>query len=112
MKIYQEEIEATKVVIVGNTQKTITSSMHSKMYGWSKYGGANYGLVQENKTKIWSCQTCGDKQGSDLPAYMFEFSKDEFIRICTNCQRLKLLHHVDDLQNLIDLARGKRKPWE
>jgi hypothetical protein len=105
-------VEITKVVIIGNTERVITDSMHSKMYGWSKWGGSNSGLVQKDKTFEWSCQGCGERLGSTCPSYMFEFCKNEFIRICTSCQSLKLDKHIKTLDELIENTRHHRECWE
>jgi len=100
-----------KVIIVGNVERTVTTGMGKKMYSWSKYGGANFGLVQENKTEEWSCQACGESQLSELPAYMFEFSENEFMRICSICQAKKLINHIKTLDELLSQVRKIMDPW-
>ena len=108
-----ETIEQTTIVIkkigdndFGNTIKERISGINGKkVYSWSKYGGANLGLVQENITQEWACQACGDIQTSDLPAYMFEFVENEFIRICSICQSKKLEEHIKDFQELLRCVR-------
>lgn len=83
-----------------------------KAYGWTKYGGKNLGLVQEPKSAEWYCQACTQKQGSELPSYMFEFSENEFIRICTLCQAKKLMHQIKTLSALLELVRKRFQPWQ
>lgn len=92
-------------------KKVIDRSITNKAYSWSKWGGSNLGLVQENKTDEWNCQACSEPQTSELPSYMFEFIEKEFIRICSVCQSLKLLKHIETLSELIDTARRKREVW-
>lgn len=106
------DIELTRVVIVGNTKKEITSALTPKMYGWSKWGGSNFGLVQKNKTFSWYCQACREQLGASCPSYMFEMAPNEFIRICSNCQRLTLLKHIDSLTDLINQVRSHREIWD
>lgn len=98
------------ITTIGSNQwnKTIekrVSGLTKKAYGWSKWGGKNYGLVQESKTPDWKCQACGETQGNDLPSYMFEFLPNEFVRICTLCQHKKLLHHIEVFKDLLELVR-------
>lgn len=119
MKTFNVEITVQRVVIVNTGEnewnKNIedrVSGLTKKAYGWSKWGGKNLGLVQEKKTNEWSCQTCGERQGSELPSYMFEFSENEFIRICSICQAKKLLNHIKTLQELVSLVRQHREAWD
>ena len=76
-----------------------------KAFSWSKHGGSNYGLVQKSKTIEWVCQACGEKQASELPSYMFEMLEDEFIRICSSCQAVKLKERIQLLADLIAKVR-------
>jgi len=104
-----------KTIIVGDRKVELHGNpkeVTRKMYGWSKWGGANFGLVQENKTEEWSCQGCGSPQTSELPSYMFEFTDNEFIRICSVCQAIKLHYHIHSLDNLIEAVRNKRESWD
>lgn len=88
-----------------DTIKARVEGLTKKAYSWSKYGGSNLGLVQENKTPEWKCQTCGDTQTNQMPSYMFEFEPKEFIRICTMCQHIKLQTKVSSLTSLLDIVR-------
>ena len=101
-----------RIVIVGNIERTIVDGMTRKMYGRTKYGGVNIGLVQENKTTEWACQACGDLQASELPAYMFEFLPNEFIRICSICQAKKLTEQIRTLDDLLTLTRKTMEIWD
>jgi hypothetical protein len=96
---------------LGSGERSYTPEMTRKMFSWTKYGGANYGLVQEDKTPEWYCQACREKQGSEMPSYMFEFSENEFIRICSLCQARKIFNHIKDLAELIAFVRVKLAPW-
>lgn len=100
--------EVVDQIIVGNTVKTLSVSrklITKAMYGWSKYGGVNYGLVQKNLEPIWSCQACGERQTEDLPPYMFEFAPREFVRICSKCHFKRLKENIDAFEDLITLVR-------
>lgn len=67
-------------------------------YGWSKYGGANYGIAKQTGTagdlskelddNIWYCQLCGTEQTNELPNYLFSFddSQRDFVRVCSKCK--------------------------
>lgn len=74
-------------------------------YGWSKHGGPNHGLVKQNLTEDWTCQSCAGVQAKNLPSYMFEFADREFIRICAVCQSQKLSHDIILLEDLIKHCR-------
>ena len=105
----------SKTIIVGDRKVDLygdTRQTTKKMYGWSKWGGANFGLVQENKTDEWSCQGCGVPQASELPSYMFEFLENEFMRICSVCQAIKLAKHIHTLDSLIQAVRANRVGWD
>lgn len=62
------------------------------MYGWSKWGGARSGLAKTNRSGIWYCQVCSDKQPVEMPQYMIPFENPdagvfrEFIRVCSLCK--------------------------
>jgi len=90
----------------GEPKNTLHVGIDSKMkYTWSKHGGTGYGLVQENKTEDWMCQACGQRQSDVLPSYMFPFLEREFMRICAQCQAVKLSEDIRDLQVLIEQVR-------
>lgn len=100
--------KAVSTIIVGDREvelgvdkKLITGFM----YGRSKYGGVNMGLVQENLTPEWYCQGCREKQTDDLPPYMFEFSPREFIRICSICHFTRLKENLLTLSDLLERVR-------
>jgi len=94
------------IIVVSNQAKPLTALM----YGWNKYGGANFGLVQESIDAEWDCQSCG-LQSSDIP-YDFEFAPREFIKICVFCHRLKVSYNIDSFLDLIDLVRAKHSVVE
>lgn len=101
-----------KTIIVGDRKVEIHETMTKKMYGWSKWGGVNLGLVQENKTDEWACQACSEMQTSELPSYMFEFIENEFIRICSICQALKTINHLETLTALLQAVRKRHDAWD
>ena len=76
-------------------------------YGWTKWGGANRGLVQEDLTEEWHCQACGETETAELPPYMYEFAPREFIRICSKCHNVRLQKGIEPLQFpvLVSLVR-------
>lgn len=81
-----------------------------KMYGWSKWGGANRGLVfYEDDQDEWTCQSCAQKQAKVLPAYIVPLDGDhrEYCRICSSCKFIAVRDHVEDIQGLIVIVRRK-----
>ena len=83
------------------------------MYGWTKYGGANNGLVKEGGD--WYCQVCGKKQPREIPAFMFRHSIGDlrnFLRICAVCEHIykKNKKKCTNVNKLISLCR-KRDNW-
>jgi len=87
---------------------TITKAM----YGWTKYGGNNHGLVKEGGR--WYCQACGLEQPDEFPAYMMCVDHDSyrsFIRLCGNCEHLVKQRMIDDFMTLKKLVE-KRSEWK
>lgn len=89
----------------------------SKMrYGWSKYGGPNYGIAKQTGTtgdlmlglddNIWYCQLCGEEQNKELPNYLFSLddTKRDFIRVCTKCKFDAVKKKVTSYRQLIKLS--------
>lgn len=79
-----------------------------QMYGWSKYGGSNHGLVQEELDE-WTCQACARRQTKSLAAYMVpmdEYERD-FVRVCALCKSLQL---KEDLKDIFEIIHKVRKP--
>lgn len=85
----------------------IKKNVNQAKYGWSKWGGANFGMVQKNLTPEWFCQACKEMQPVELTPYMFEFVEREYIRICSKCHHIRLKHNVLplDYDRLIKLVR-------
>lgn len=79
-------------------EERIKKALNKQKYGWSKWGGANFGLVQKNLTEEWSCQACGEKQTNELPPYMFEFVEREYVRICSKCHHIRITLEILPLQ--------------
>lgn len=86
----------------------VRKSLNKAKYGWTKWGGPNYGLVQKNLTEFWYCQACKEEQTMDLPPYMFEFPEREYIRICSKCHHLRLENNIKPCQyrQLLNLVRS------
>lgn len=80
------------------------------MYGWSKYGGGNKGLVTSH-TGTWFCQSCSEEQVDELPGYMLPFNDREFGRVCSRCYHEAVKQEVKDLLTLRDLFKPKEL-WE
>lgn len=80
-----------------------------KMYGWSKWGGANLGLFIEDMDE-WCCQACGGKQPRGLPSYMLPHDsyKRDYFRICSVCKALALVRRIEYMMSLTSLTRIKR----
>jgi len=89
-----------------------TISITKMMYGWSKYGGKNYGVVKHNGG--WFCQTCGAEQPKSVPSYMFCTDNGgfrEFVRLCSCCENLVKEKKIKNYQELKEIVR-KREVWE
>jgi len=74
------------------------------MYGWSKHGGRNFGLVMEELNE-WYCQVCQEKQTKDLPAYYIPVDEDEreFVRVCSKCKNIAEQNNICYLPDLLKL---------
>lgn len=76
------------------------------MYGWSKYGGPNMGLVkQENDT--WYCQSCGEEYPEEMSPFMMPMDDTmrEFIRICGICYKRVLIKRIKYIMSLFKSIR-------
>lgn len=78
-------------------EEQLRNAMNKAKYGWSKFGGPNRGLVQEDLTDEWNCQACGETQTKELPPFMYEFSPREYIRICSKCHNVRLRQEIEPL---------------
>ena len=72
------------------------------MYGWSKWGGGNKGLVKE-ELKEWYCQACIKPQKKELPSYMVETATREFVRVCSSCKHKMIKKNLKSYYDLIKL---------
>lgn len=81
-------------------------SVTKQMYGWTKWGGPNMGLVKEELDE-WYCQVCSSRQTRALPAYMIPLDKSErdFVRVCSLCKNKQLVAEVEDFYSLINKVR-------
>ena len=82
-------------------------SITGKMFGWSKWGGANQGLFTLLPADEWWCQCCGDKQTKNMPSYMvpFDFFNRDFAKVCATCRHRFLL---EKLKTFFELKSPKR----
>ena len=74
------------------------------MYGWSKWGGGNKGLVKESLDE-WACQACGEKQRRELPSYMLELWPREFVRICSKCKNIATKNKLKSFYELLEYVK-------
>ena len=81
---------------------TRTIKITRLMYGWSKWGGGNKGLVKE-ELKEWYCQSCINLQKKELPSYMVETATREFVRVCSNCKHKMIQKKLKSYYELIKL---------
>lgn len=87
-------------------------SLTKAMYGWSKYGGSNQGLVKEGGG--WYCQACGKEQPKEFPAYMMCLDHDtfrNFIRLCADCEHLVKSRHITEYEKLRRIVRKSDYQW-
>jgi len=75
------------------------------MYGWSKWGGGNKGLVKEELDE-WYCQNCGELQRKSLPSYMVESADREFLRVCSKCKYKIVRNGLKTYWQLLNLTKG------
>jgi len=85
----------------------VRKALNKAKYGWTKWGGSNFGLVQKNLTETWFCQACKEEQPDELTPYMFEFVEREYIRICSKCHATRLKQNIKPLEfaRLISVVR-------
>ncbi len=84
-------------------------AINKAKYGWSKYGGANYGLVTQEIHNTWYCQTCGEEQPEAIKPYMYEYFPRDYIRICSICySKTQILKHPT-VRKIVELARSKKR---
>ena len=80
------------------------------MYGWSKWGGASKGMVQE-KTDTWYCQSCNKDYPSTTKSYMFPLFDREFGRICQECLDGAILNRIKNLWDLMSVNKKDYGPF-
>ena len=80
---------------------------HLPKQGWTKWGGAIYGLMKEELDE-WYCQACGEKQVKTLPSYMFPLDdfKRDYIRVCAKCKALARVKRISYVFELIHILKG------
>lgn len=94
------ENSISRIIVVSERCKPLTQAM----YGWSKHGGVNLGLVQEKLGDEWICQACSETQSVGQP-FDFEFMPREFIKICESCHTVGVENEVTLFSDLIMLVR-------
>lgn len=82
----------------------IRISITKQMYGWSKWGGGNHGLVKEELNE-WYCQNCGELQKRGLPSYMVESATREFLRVCAGCKHEMVVKNLKTYWQLMKSTR-------
>lgn len=77
-----------------------------KMYGWSKWGGPNMGLLIEDLEE-WACQACGSLQSKGLPSYMIpiDILLRDYCRVCSVCKNLALARKIEYMTTLTGFAK-------
>lgn len=74
----------------------ITISITKKLFGWSKWGGANNSISTLLPADEWWCQCCASKQTKQMPGYMIpldEFNRD-FAKVCSACRNRAIRKRV------------------
>ena len=76
------------------------------MYGWSKYGGPNMGLIKE-ELEVWFCQCCSREQTKAQGQFMIEITLHtrEYARICAVCRNYVLENRITTFRQLLRRAR-------
>lgn len=74
------------------------SDVNKAKYGWSRWGGAMYGLVKSEGE--WVCQGCGKDQPVGVPQYYFPWDKEEreYVRLCSVCKHIQLSNKIPKYQ--------------
>ena len=90
-------------------QQAVKKLINKAKYGWSKWGRNNNGLVDEDITEEWNCQACGEMQTDELPPFMYEVSKREYIRICSVCQNKTIIDHIEPLHFDLLIIRVRKR---
>lgn len=78
---------------------------HAK-FGWTKWGGANHGLMKSDVNTDWTCQSCARLVPKELPGFMYEYSEREYIRICASCCHIVIFQEIKSFFDLISLVRN------
>uniref|UniRef100_A0A7C5YUN7 Uncharacterized protein n=1 Tax=candidate division CPR3 bacterium TaxID=2268181 RepID=A0A7C5YUN7_UNCC3 len=78
-----------------------TPPLSKMLFGWSKWGGGNYGIFREI-TEEWNCQLCGEKQIIGMPQYFFPFDnyRRDFLRVCSVCWHDLKIAEIKTLKEL------------
>lgn len=74
------------------------------MYGWSKWGGASKGMIQEH-TDTWYCQSCRREFPDTIDSFMFPIFDREFGRVCQSCLDRAILMKIRSLWDLMTLNK-------
>lgn len=95
-----------KVTVIINSIVDEVVSITEMKYGWSKHGGARYGMEKDKQD--WCCQACGKPQPAIAPQYMMPLDsyQREFARICSVCKHIQWQSRID-FYKLIKLVRPK-----
>ena len=86
----------------------MSSNIINKLkYGWSLYGGPRREFVKEDQ-EDWTCQACARRYSMAVPYFMTEIFDEEFAKICSKCQNLKVTEHIIEFDILIQKVRFVR----
>jgi len=59
------------------------------------------------RTPEWVCQVCGGIQPEAIDPFIFPMSDREFLRICPQCEHVRIKHHIITFEILIEIRRKK-----
>lgn len=76
-------------------------------YTWAKYGRYITGTENRVPNADWCCQACGEQQPYDIDPFLFQKEKNEYLRICSLCQRQVVVHAIINFDRLIRICRHR-----
>lgn len=68
---------------------------------WDRH--PNIGLLE--RTPEWTCQVCATLQPEAIDPFIFPISDREFLRICPQCERIRIKHSIITFEMLIFIIR-------
>lgn len=73
-------------------------------FGFTKWGGAKRQFLQDDQDD-WTCQACATRYAIEVPSFMTEIFDEEFAKICSKCQNVKVTEHIIEFDILIQKVR-------